>query len=323
MSVAKVKQEEYSKVVDLYNKGMTQPEIAQIYNCSVSTISSILRVMNVETRLGGSKNTKDKVWRMYEMYKNGMLLREVADVFGTTRSTVSRLFKKNGFEVDRFTYHCNEHYFDQIDSQDKAYILGLLWADGHNCISKGSVILELQEDDKSTLEVINNITENERPLRKIALNDKNPAWKNQYNLLLQSRHMSSILNEYGMCQRKSLVLEFPKWLDENLHSHFIRGYVDGDGCICYMKQKNKIQVSMVGTRMFLEYVQKICRDIGVKSYIVHDKRANEVICQLAIASNSCSTTFLQWIYKDANLKMERKYNKYQQFLNDISNSCYV
>ena len=323
MSAAKIKKEEYIKIVDLYTQGMTQPEIAQIYNCSVSTVSSILRKMNVETRLGGSKNTKNNVLKMYEMYKNGMLLQDIANKFDTTRSTVSRLFKKNGFNVDRFTYHFNEHYFDHIDSQDKAYILGLLWADGHNRVDRGSVILELQEEDKPLLERINNITENERPLRKVPLHDKNPAWKDQYNLLWQSKYLSNVLNKYGMCQRKSLVLEFPKWLDEGLYPHFIRGYMDGDGCVCCMKQNHKIQVSMVGTRMFLERVQKICKNVGIKSYIAHDKRANEAICNLLIASNICSITFLDWIYRDANLKMERKYNKYQQFLNSINNSCYI
>lgn len=320
MSTVKIKKEEYEKIVDLYKQGMTQPDIAKIYNCSTSTISTVMKKMNVETRLGGSKNTKSDILKMYEMYQNGNLLKDIADEFHTTRATVSKLLKKNGFEVDRFTYHFNEHYFDHIDTQDKAYILGLLWADGHNRVDKGSVILELQEDDKELLDKINRITENERPLRKVALNAKNSSWKNQYNLLWQSKHLSSILNEYGMCQRKSLVLEFPKWLSEELYPHFIRGYMDGDGCVCCMKQNHKIQVSMVGTRMFLEFVQKICENIGVKSYITHDKRANEVICQFSIASNICSMTFLNWIYKDANLKMERKYNKYHQFLNSINNS---
>lgn len=323
MSTIKVKKEEYEKIVDLYKQGMTQPEIANIYNCSISTISGILKKMNTETRLGGSKNTNQDAYIMYEMYKNGMLLQDIANEFNITRTTVSKLIKKNGFEIDRFKYHFNEHYFDHIDSQDKAYILGLLWADGHNRVDKGGVILELQEDDKSLLEKINDITENERPLRKVALNNKNPSWKNQYNLLWQSKYLSNVLNEYGMCQRKSLVLEFPKWLNEELYSHFIRGYMDGDGCVCYMKNNHKIQVSMVGTRIFLEAIQKICEEIGVKSYITHDKRANEAICQLSIVSNICSTTFLDWIYSDANLKMERKYNKYQQFLNSINNSYCV
>ena len=320
MSVAKVKPEDFLKVVDLYNNGMSQPDIAKIYGCGATTISNVLRKMNVETRLGGSKNTQDKIVQMCEMYKSGKLLEEIADEFHTTRATVSKLIKKNGVEIDRFTYHCNEHYFDHVDSQDKAYILGLLWADGHNRADKGGVILELQAEDKQLLESINDITENERPLRKVALSEKNPNWKDQYNLLWQSKHLSSVLSGYGMCQRKSLVLEFPKWMDQELYPHFIRGYLDGDGCVCYMPKNNKLQVSMIGTRMFLDAVREICKTIGVKTYITHDKRANKIVCQLSIPSNVGSVSFLKWVYQDANLKMERKYNKYQQFLTGINNS---
>ena len=323
MSKKKILESDYNKIVDMYKSGMTQPEIANIYNCSVSTISSILRKIGINTRLGGSKNTIDNVLAMCEMYKNGKLLKEIADEFGTTRATVSKLLKKNGIEIDRFTYHFNEHYFDDVNSQDKAYILGLLWADGHNRVDKGSVILELQEDDKDLLESINNVTDNERPLRKVELNKKNPKWKNQYNLLWQSKYLSDLLNKYGMCQRKSLVLEFPNWLDNKLYPHFIRGYLDGDGCICCLKNDTRIQVSMVGTRMFLESVQSICCDLGVKAYITHDERADDVICQLAIVSNSSSMIFLNWIYRNANLKLERKYQKYQQFVNNINNSYYM
>lgn len=323
MSKKKILDSDYEKIVDLYMNGLSQLEIASIYQCSVSTISSILKSMNIETRLGGSKNTKQIITKMCEMYKCGKSLKEIAEELNTTYATVSKLLKKNGIKIDRFKYHFNEHFFDQIDSQDKAYILGLLWADGHNRVDKGGVILELQEDDRELLEQINTITENERPLRKVALNDKNPSWKNQYNLLWQSKYFSDVLNKYGMCQRKSLVLEFPKWLNKELYSHFIRGYMDGDGCVCYMQDKHKIQVSMVGTKSFLEVVKNICGEINVKSYIAHDKRANEAIYKFSIVSNVCSIAFLDWVYTDANLKMSRKYNKYQQFLNGINNSYYV
>ena len=315
-----VSEHDYGDIIAMYINGMSQPEIAKIYNCSASLISSILKKTNTPTRIGGSKNAMADIAQWAKMYEDGMLLYEIAEKFGTTGPTVSKLLKKNGYDIDRYTYHFNEHYFDCIDSQDKAYILGLLWADGHNSIDKGSVILELQEEDKPLLERINDLTENERPLRKVPLHDKNPAWKNQYRLLWQSKYLSNVLNNYGMYQQKSLVLEFPRWLNEELYPHFIRGYMDGDGCVYCAKQNHRIQVNMIGTRMFLEQVQKICTSIGVKSYITHDKRANEVICQLLIASNVCSITFLDWVYKDVNLKMERKYNKYQQFLQNINNS---
>lgn len=327
MSVAKVKKEEYENVVDLYKQGMTQPEIARIYGCSTTIISKILKKMGIETRLGGSNNTKDVVAQMCEMYKGGKLLKEIANEFNTTRATVSKLLKKNGVDVDRYTYHFNEHYFDYINSPDKAYILGMLWADGHNCVDKGSIILELQEQDKELLDKINKITENERPIKEIRLNDKNPMWQNQYKLTWQSKYTSKILEQYGMHQRKSLILEFPTCINPALYSHFIRGYMDGDGCISTSKSDKFVTVNMVGTKMFLDTVRDIVEEsLNISVDIKRDNRARDPICILRCGRKEDARKLLDWIYCDANLFLTRKYEKYQLFLsnyNNINNSCAV
>ena len=222
-------------IVHLYNQGMSQSEIANIYRCSVSTISGILAKMNVKTRAGGSKITADDVSNICSMYRDGMLVKDIAQYFNINRTTVSKILKRNGIEVDRYTYHFNEHFFDEIDTEYKAYILGLLWADGHNCVKKGSIILELQEQDEELLLKINDIMQNERPLRLQMLHNKNEKWQNQYRLILQSKYTSSVLEIYGMVQNKSLVLEFPKCVSQEFYAPFILGYFDGDGSISLSK----------------------------------------------------------------------------------------
>ena len=317
---------EYETIVNMYTSGMTQAEIAAIYNCSASSISSILHKFDVLIRLGGSKNAMADISQWAKMYEDGMLLSEIADEFGTTGATVSKLLKKNGYNVDRFTYHFDECYFDNIDSQEKAYILGILWADGCNARSKNSIILQLQEKDRELLEAINVLTKNERPLRKQELSKYNPKWQDCYKITWQSKHLSELFESYGMVQKKSLVLEFPRWLTDDLYSHFIRGYFDGDGCISLMKiNKNRsAYVGMVGTRMFLDEVAKIIRDqVGINVHIKRDERANDPICNLRCNTREDVLKLLNWLYNDANIYMKRKYDKYQQFLNNINNSCCV
>ena len=324
MGKKKISENEYSKIVDLYKNGMTQPEIANKYNCSASSISSILRASGVKTRCGGSKNTYDVVLQWQEMYECGCLLQDIAKLYGVTRATVSNLLKKNGVVVDRYTYHFNEHYFDNIDSQDKAYILGLLWADGYNCVEKGSISIQLQEQDKNLLEKINNVTNNERPLRKTCLSEKSPKWQDQYMLTWQSKYVSNLLDDLGMHQRKSLVLEYPKWLDESLHRHFIRGYFDGDGSISLSKEGKFASLNMVGTKMFLCTIQDIIKNtLGVEVFVQRDIRARDPICVLRCSTKDGVKNILDWIYNDASLFLDRKYQKYQQFLlanKNINNS---
>ena len=316
MGKKKISENEYNKIVDLYNDGMTQPEIAILYNCSASSISSILKQMRVTTRLGGSQNTHEHVLQWIEMYQDGYLLQDIAAKYDTTYATVSKLLKKNGVVIDRYTYHFDEHYFDNIDTQDKAYILGLLWADGYNDTDKGSIAIQLQEQDKELLLKINRVTCNERPLRKSSLSEKNSRWQDQYMLTWQSRYVSKLLDEYGMHKKKSLILEFPGWLDEDLCRHFIRGYIDGDGCISLSQNGKFASVSMVGTKMFLNVVKDIIKEsLDVDVVIQRDKRAQEPICTLRCGTKDGVSKILKWIYRDANLFLNRKYNKYQQFLN--------
>lgn len=313
-------------IVGMYQNGMTQKVIAEKYNCSASTIGNVLKKYSVQTRPGGSANTSDIIKEWTEMYLNGTLVKDIAVKFNVSRRTVSKHLKANGINVDRYTYHFNEHYFDAIDTQEKAYYLGMLWADGHNCIERGSIIIELQEQDLALLETLNMIVDNERPVRKQNLHDKNHRWQNQYRLVLQSKYTSRVLESYGMFQNKSLILTFPSWLNKSLYSAFIRGYFDGDGCITlqHANHDRSAMINMVGTRMFLEKVADIIlMMLNVTVSIERDARARDPICILRCSRRNDVIKILNWLYKDATIYMSRKYDKYQRFLNNINNSCDV
>ena len=316
----KVPKEDHKKIVDMYNSGMSQQEIANVYECSEHVIWIIMKNLNATLRPHGY--TFEQAKNMYEFYKQTKSANEVAKIYNTDGNTIRSVLKKYGFEVDRIKYHCDDYYFDIIDTPDQAYILGLLWSDGCNNYNKGTIQLSLQERDKHILESINELTKNERRLSFFGLNDKNPNWQNTYTLVLQSRHMSQVLNDYGMVPRKSLVLELPDWLHEELYADFLRGYIDGDGSIYFNSNKNLCRVSLMGTKMFLDKVYEICHNLNVKTSFYHCDTNNDITYTLSTTNNSNTITFLQWLYKDSNLKLERKYNKYQQILEhyNINNS---
>ena len=51
-------------------------------------------------------------------------------------------------------YTFDTHFFDEINTQEKAYVLGFLFADGYNYEKRGVVSLSLQEKDKEILDKI-------------------------------------------------------------------------------------------------------------------------------------------------------------------------
>lgn len=136
-------------------------------------------------------------------------------------------------------YKLNENYFEKIDSKDKAYFLGLLFADGCNAISRTqkhcSIIISLQEQDKEILQKFMNIVSPNKPLQLI----NNINGQKQYRFVINSKKWSNDLIKLGCVPNKSLVLQFPteKQVPKELQSHFIRGYFDGDGCVWNGKRK--------------------------------------------------------------------------------------
>ena len=118
-------------------------------------------------------------------------------------------------------YAMNEIFFDNIDSEEKAYFLGLLLADGHNNIKDGVVSIDLQEGDITILEKLTELIQPEKPIRNY---ENKYAKLGRNRVVLASRYMSNRLNELGMIQNKSGNLLFIQNVDKYLSPHFIRGY---------------------------------------------------------------------------------------------------
>ena len=132
--------------------------------------------------------------------------------------------------------------------------------------------------------------------------------------------MANKLIERGMVKNKSLVLEFPKWLSSDLYCHFIRGYFDGDGYVS--KDYYNAKLSIVGTKNFCENIQDIlreCLDINASIYLCHNNKETTTRT-LQISGRNQIRKFLDYIYNDANLYIQRKYDVYQSLYANHNNT---
>ena len=324
----KIDKIEYSKIVDMYNSGFTQKEISKKYEVSDVTIGNILKTCGVKCRSRRYLNfTYEDISTIHNMYISGCTSADIGNMYGISEDSVRAWFKKYGFEIKNNSlahrhYSINENYFDNIDTPNKAYVLGLLYADGNNMVETNEIRLALQECDKDILDRIKNEIEYTGPLRFVDYNSKSDNFKNQYVLSFTNKHISETLNKIGVWKNKSLILEWPSWLDETLYSHFVRGYFDGDGCL-YLGKNNKTQeMSIIGTKMFLYPLKEIIKQtLDIDLYVkCTEPKYKEVTKIVRISSKYGVKTFLDWIYRDADLMLKRKYNKYQHFLNNIDNS---
>ena len=259
---------------------------------------------------------------LFEMFKKGKYSgNQLTNYFPISQVAINGLLRRNGYDAKSASelkrkYPIVEDFFDDINTEEKAYILGLLYADGYNDTNRNSVSLGLKETDREVLDKITVLIQPTKPLQYI--NTQNNGFKNsqnQYRLVMESRKISQRLIELGCGKAKTHNLVFPTGtqVPKYLQRHFIRGYFDGDGSVSGDKQK---QLSFVGTIDFLLHLQQILiEEVGFSKTKLdqrHKEREDEIRSLRYCGINQC-ITFRDWLYKDATICMERKKNIFDTY----------
>ena len=149
MRKSNISEDKYSEIVELYNNGLLQREIAEKYDVSRATIERILhKCDNYRPRI--KVFTDDEKMQMCDMYLSGVSTVKIGNIFNCDHKTVARVLEQ--YNIDRTgvglrQYWLNEHYFDDIDTPNKAYILGFFYADGSNCETKISTSSSCKDID--------------------------------------------------------------------------------------------------------------------------------------------------------------------------------
>lgn len=240
-------------------------------------------------------------------------LTKLGDKYNIKRQTLSSYFKKWGYEIINQQNRCrlNEHVFDNINTEAQYYWLGFLYADG-NISSKGNRLeVRLSINDLDHLEKFRSFLKLTTPIRTGICNEHGFC-----HLSVRNKHIWNTLNSYGCTPAKSLTLTMPsKEFFGNVTNflHFIRGYIDGDGCLCVYKDNNKVRtrLSLVGTENFLMTINHVFKGIGClrnKSSVNYENKAFELKF-----SDVPSRKIARMLYANATIYLDRKYEKYKQF----------
>lgn len=248
--------------------------------------------------------TEEEVCHLYTLEK--MSIRPISLIAKCRCSTISKILKSKNIKlrtrrcVDYINYTLDHNYFNKINTKEKAYLLGLMFADGG--VSSTSNTISLTSND---LELINFFKTQIRCSKEIY---KNPSHKNAYTYYFCSPKMKSDLINLGCVPKKSLVLKFPNKIPKNLLRDFLRGNFDGDGSIHKSKNKNsQTQVYFLGTKNFVTNIKKILN----KKNIVCNKVKKEVnIFRLVITGKKNILNLKKFMYYKNCFSLIRKKNKF-------------
>lgn len=309
-------------IISMYKQSYSIEDIISKCGIHEKEIRYILKQNNLDRK--GNFFSSELYERIVLLYQNGYTQKAICDTLLIAEPCIRKTLKKYNIPL-RTSSECNKrykrnsNYFDIIDTPNKAYILGLLYADGNNHINHNSITISLQEQDLHILQSIKKELEYEGPIRLNPLHEKNKKYKNQWVLCINDEHMSNQLKQLGVVNNKSLILTFPEFIPDNLLSHFIRGYFDGDGNIYYDCKRSKCQTQTVGTKDFCEKLSCILNSNNCKNNIKHPKQCSENTYVIQTSGNKSSNIFLSWMYQNADLKLERKYQQYLSFKSSYQN----
>jgi len=259
-----------------------------------------------------------------EKYKTGNYsCEDLGKEYGVQGQTVCSLLKRRG--IARLPCHCgpnrkyplNQNYFSIINTEDKAYFLGLMYADGCNNDLQHKISISLQEQDKEILEKFCKYLETDRPLYYF-VNKPEKSKNNAYKLNIASKKLCSDLSKLGCVPRKSLILKFPTndQVPDYLIRHFMRGYFDGDGCITSnftewsIKNYVNLKCSFLSTKEFCEAYQKKLYELLKVECVLTRIKSNDSSHTLTLSGKKNSLIFASWLYDDCSVFLKRKRDKY-------------
>lgn len=217
-----------------------------------------------------------------------------------------------------YKYTYNENYFDNIDSEHKAYFLGLLLADGS--IYNNKLTLSLSGDDGYMVDVFGKeVSDGIYPRYKYLPNNSS---KTAHRVTISNKKICESLQRYANWHNKSLNLSSPENIFEPYTKHFLRGYFDGDGHISYWRYKQskkeeqgigglKYNFSITSTFAFCEWVMMIFASLGVNGYIIKNKGNSH---SLLVSGGIQVQKALDYMYEDATIYLERKHKKYKEII---------
>jgi hypothetical protein len=246
---------------------------------------------------------------------------DISQMLSRTMNAIELKAARMGLK--KYPYICDYHYFDEIDTEEKAYWLGFLTADGWVNKSKktnaGVTGIELQYGDIGHLKKFNKSIRGNYPIsdrwRVCSISTKDPNKKHHTCVIrIFSLTMYNTLCKLGFSNNKTYDFHIPE-IRKDLIKHYIRGYFDGDGCFTFTNKTFHINF-ITASKILNDDIARVLEFEGFN--FVKNNYVNEfdtTMYKLDIYRINDRINFLDWIYQDCNIYLDRKYKKYLKVKN--------
>ena len=243
---------------------------------------------------------------------------------GIGRTTVKQWLKELGLPIRDFAEarsyaishrkEKDENYFS-VESHNMAWLLGFLASDGTINSKNNHIKIDLSSVDREILEKIKNEVNIENEIKEYTTNKGYKVVSLGWTC---EKHKKD-LAKYNIVPRKTFILQPPLNLSKEYYIDYIRGYFDGDGCICFNSQKSIAFGICGGSKGLLEWIINVFYEIyGIPKVNIHTDKRREKPFYYFNYSTTASKKIYTILYNESNMYLKRKKEKFENILNDIN-----
>ena len=198
--------------------------------------------------------------KIIQDYLNNIERTKIKEKYNISFSQIYRILEKNNIKRknqsdSKRKYFFDDTYFENINTEEKAYWLGYMYADGCVRINKrdNNKILNLSSIDKEHIEKFTKSLSSNLKIQKSKNVGSFSKNNSIYSVSIYSSKLVDDLIKKGCVLNKTFQLKFPTedQVPNHLIQHFIRGYFDGDGSISILKRNGNGFIDISGIHNFL------------------------------------------------------------------------
>lgn len=290
---------EIEKLKELHSKGLSYKDIADKLGktqraCQGKAVRIGLKTKECNVWKNKKRAdfwTESEIKQLEELIENGLSAKEISEKLNRSIKSLFckmgelklHIKEKNEIEKSEYrrVYKVDDDYFENIDTQKKAYFLGWLITDGYiggiihskrGVVASNRIGLKIARYDSDVVEEFKKELKTDIPIQ-FYKGRISREYENKYNgkkyfvqsteqcgLDITSAKMKKDLSRYGVYPHKTYTVKFPKELCEKYYPGFIAGVISGDGSVDIKNNHNTgaiLRCSIAGTLDLLNGIQKV------------------------------------------------------------------
>jgi hypothetical protein len=252
----------------------------------------------------------DTIEQVVSLYQSGLSAAKVGRELGLGTDRVYYILKKSGTrrrsnKTNSRKYFLDDAYFSVLDTPEKAYWLGFLYADGAIVKFNGQSVLKVDLNQKD-MHHLEKLRDDLQATYKIGCFDQQTTYGvcPVARLQITSDLLVDDLINLGCTERKTFSLSPPAISEPEFIRSFIRGFVDGDGSIAKSAVPDGYRLKITGPKALLEWMN------------INLPRAGGIYPTGNVFSLESHADNIIWLYDSATRYLDRKHERYQEVLDN-------